>query len=115
MVLRSLAEDGDFARVLLEPFATNFLPKVEECLRAAVSAGDAYDGPVLPTLGGWFAYNLVAMSSFQSAPVPPVVSFGVPRGRLVGQIVWFALRGLGLKDEAIRRHYNPEALSVLGV
>jgi AcrR family transcriptional regulator len=115
MMLRSLAEDGELARLILQPFASIFVPKIEECLRAAVSAGDAADGPVLPALGGWFAYTLAAMASFQSAPTPPVVHFAEPRGRLVGQVVWFALRGLGLQEEAIRRHYNPEALSVLGV
>ena len=115
MMLRSLAEDGEFARLNLQPFAAVFIPKIEECWRAAVTAGDARDGPVLPALGGWFAYNLAAMASFQSTPNPPIVNFRASRGRLVGQVVWFALRGLGLKEEAIKRHYHPEALSVLGV
>lgn len=115
MVLRSLAEDGEFARLSLQPFATIFVPKIEECLRVAVSSGDAADGPVLPPLAGWFAYNLAAMASFHFAPAPPAVPYGVDRARLVGQVVWFALRGLGLREEAIRRHYNPEALSLLGV
>jgi len=115
MILRSLAEDGDLARLVLQPFATIFLPKVEDCLRAAIAAGDAEAGPVLPTLGGWFAYNLTTMISFLSAPQSPVVAFGVPRSRLVAQAVWFALRGLGLKEAALRRHYSPEALAALGL
>src|SRR5438105_6003337 len=31
MILRSLAEDGDFARLILQPFAAHFIPKIEEC------------------------------------------------------------------------------------
>ena len=115
MMLRSLAEDGEFARLILKPFETIFVPKIEECLRAAVAAGDAIDGYVLPALGGWFAHNLAAMASFHSVTNPPVVSFGISCSSLVGQVVWFALRGLGLREEAIRRHYIPEALSALGV
>lgn len=114
MILRSLAEDGDFARLIWQPFATIFIPKIEECIRAAVAAKDASDGPVPAHLAGCFAYNLATMASFQSIANPPVVKFGVARNRLVGQIVWFALRGLGLKETAIRRHYHPEALSILG-
>jgi AcrR family transcriptional regulator len=113
MILRSLAEDGEFARLLLEPFVTNYLPKVEECVRAAVATGDADDGPVRPTLGGWFTYNVAALASSQSAPLRPVANFGVSRGQLVSQVVWFALRGLGLREETIRQHYQPEALAVL--
>jgi hypothetical protein len=37
----------------------------------------------------------------------------MPREKLVEQVVWFTLRGLGVRDEAIKRYYNPEALRVL--
>lgn len=115
MILRSLAEDGEFARLILQPFATIFIPKIEECLRVAIAAGDAQRGPVAPTLCGWFAYNLAALTSFQANPTPPIVNFEGPRTSLVGQLVWFALRGLGLHEDAIQRHYNPKALAVLGI
>jgi len=45
-------------------------------------------------------------------PATPAVDYGVGPDKLVEQIVWFALRGLGLKDEAIRRDYNPRALAL---
>jgi AcrR family transcriptional regulator len=115
MMLRSLAEDGEFARLILQPVANVLVPKIDECLRVAVSVGDAAAGHVLPTLAGWFAYNLSVMSSMLSVQNPPAVDFGVPRSHLVGQVVWFSLRGMGLHEEAIRRHYQPEALSALGI
>src|SRR5437588_3602774 len=37
LLLRSLAEDGEFARELLRCYADNWVPKVEECLRAAAA------------------------------------------------------------------------------
>jgi hypothetical protein len=46
-------------------------------------------------------------------PSKPVIDFGVSRQELVEQAVWFSLRGMGLKDEAIRRWYNAEALDKL--
>jgi hypothetical protein len=30
----------------------------------------------------------------------------------VEQAAWYTLRGLGLKEEVIRRHYNPKALAL---
>jgi hypothetical protein len=31
---------------------------------------------------------------------------------LVEQAVWFALRGIGLKEKSIARHYNPKAMAL---
>jgi hypothetical protein len=38
-------------------------------------------------------------------PIDPVIDYGMPREELVTQVVWFCLRGMGLKEEAIRRCY----------
>jgi hypothetical protein len=46
-------------------------------------------------------------------PPTPIVDYGVSRPKLVEQTVWFTLRGLGLREEAIRRNYNPDALALL--
>src|ERR1017187_4290952 len=48
LILRSLADDGEFARVLLGRVAREWIPKVEECLAAAIAVGDAVDGFVQP-------------------------------------------------------------------
>ena len=80
----------------------------------ADAAGEAVARPVRPDLGGWFAHHLAAVIMLNLLPATPVVDYGVSRVQLVEQIVWFSLRGLGLKDDAIRRHYNPKALALFG-
>jgi len=114
LLLHSLLEDGDFARFFLQRVGCNWVGKVEECIQAAVAAGDAVDGYVRPGLRGWFAHNLAAMTMIQLLPANRVVDFGVSRAKLVEQAVWFSLRGMGLKDEAIQRYYNPKTLARLG-
>jgi AcrR family transcriptional regulator len=114
LMVRSLTEDGDFARLLLACLAECWVPKVEECLKAAAAAGEAARGPVSPTAGAWFTHHLAAAVMLFALPERPVVEFGVPRDKLVEQAVWFALRGLGLKEETIKRYYNPKALALLG-
>jgi AcrR family transcriptional regulator len=109
LTLRSLAEDGEFARVLHRRLAEEWVPKIEECLRVAAAAGEAFEGPVLPGLGGWLSHHLAAMLGAYLLPATAVVDYGLPPEQLVVQVAWFALRGLGLKEEAIRRYYTPEA------
>jgi AcrR family transcriptional regulator len=114
LMLRSLAEDGEFARLLLRRLAESWVPKVEECLQAAASAGEAARGPVSPTAGAWFTHHVAAAVMLFSLPERPAVEFGVARDKLVEQVVWFSLRGMGLKGEAIQRYYNPKALALFG-
>jgi AcrR family transcriptional regulator len=113
LMLRSLLEDGEFARFFLERASGCWLTKVEECLKAAVAAGEAVASPVQPRLASWFAEHLAVTIMTRLRPAAPVVDYGISRKQLVEQAVWFALRGMGLTDEAVRRYYNPKALRLL--
>ncbi|HEX3870094.1 MAG TPA: hypothetical protein VHV77_06645, partial [Pirellulales bacterium] len=112
LLLRSLSSDGEFARLFFQGPPTHLNYWMAACVEAAIADGDAYDGPVPPNLGCWFAHHLAAMISAYTLPAQGVVDYGVPQNTLVEQVVWFALRGLGLKEEAIRRYYNPRALAL---
>jgi AcrR family transcriptional regulator len=113
LMLRSLAQDGEFARLSLRRLCGEWVPKVAECIRTAVAAGDAYEGPVCPNLAAWFTHHLATMVTLELLPANPAVDYGVSRRKLVEQVVWFGLRGMGIKEEAIRRHYNPQALELI--
>jgi AcrR family transcriptional regulator len=113
LMLRSMIEDGEFARLFYERTMPCWVSKVEECLTAAVAAGDANLGAVQSKLGALFARHLAKTIMVSLMPATPIVDYGVPREKLVEQLVWFTLRGLGVRDEAIKRYYNPEALVVL--
>jgi len=113
LILQSLAGDGGFARQCHERGAAKIVAKMEECLKAAVAAGDVVEIPVKRHLLCWFTQHLAGMLAFNSMHDPPIVKYGVSRQELGQDAVWYALRGLGLKDEAIQRHYNPKALSLL--
>jgi hypothetical protein len=79
-------------------------------LQAAIDAGDAVDGQVRPSLAAWFVHQMAAMVMIHLLPSEPVVDFGVSRQELVEQAVWFSLRGMGLKEEAIRLQYKSSPL-----
>lgn len=113
LMLRSLMEDGEFARLHLERLGSSWIPKLEECVAAAVAGDDAVADQVSPRLRAWFCRHLAAVLMSHLLPQTPVVDYGVSRNELIGQAVWFMLRGMGLREEAIRRHYNPQALALL--
>jgi AcrR family transcriptional regulator len=113
LMLRSLMEDGEFARVILQRKASCWIGKAEECIKAATEAGDIAAGPVSPNLSAWFVHHLAVMIMIHLRPPTPAVDYGVTRDRMVEQAVWFALRGLGLSDQTIRRYYNPKAFALL--
>ncbi|HZW31519.1 MAG TPA: helix-turn-helix domain-containing protein [Isosphaeraceae bacterium] len=113
LMLRSLIEDGEFARLFFQKNLSCWMAKVEECLEASTAAGEAIRGPLVPKLGALFAWNLARAIMFSRIPARPLVDYGVPRATLVEQAVWFTLRGLGVTDKAIKRYYNPEGWTIL--
>lgn len=113
LMLRSMIEDGEFARLFYERTMPCWISKVESCLLVSIAAGEAVAGPVQPNLGALFARHLAKTIMVSLLPATPIVDYGIPREKLVEQVVWFTLRGLGVRDEAIKQYYNPEALAVL--
>ena len=113
LATRSLLEDGEFIRLVVKPFADAWVRKVEECLKAAAKAGELREIPVRRDLRGWFAHHIGLSLMLHLHPKVPAIDYKASKDTLVEQAVWFALLGLGIKDQAIKRHYNPKALSLL--
>src|SRR5580704_2994045 len=114
LIVRSLTEDGEFARLFLKGRPTEGNRWIEACLKAAIADGEAFDGPVRPSVGGWFTHHLAVMLKIHLLPPMPVVEYGIAHEKLVEQAVWFTLRGMGLKEETIQRYYNAKALALFG-
>ena len=113
LALRSLLEDAEFVRLGAKQFGASWIRKVEACMAAAVKAGDLKATPVRRDLRAWFVHHLAFALMLHLQPKIPAVDYGISRSTLVVQAVWFLLRGMGLEEAAIRRHYHPEALSHL--
>jgi AcrR family transcriptional regulator len=114
LMLQSILDDGDFARLRLRQIAECWIPKIEECLQTAIAAGEAVEGPMRASVRGWLAHQLASGVRIHMLPAEQLVNFGLSREQLAEQVVWFGLRGMGLTDEAIKRHYNPAALALFG-
>jgi AcrR family transcriptional regulator len=110
LLQRSMMEDGDYARLLHQRLGTPMIEKLERCIKTAIAMGDAVARPSQAVLTAWFAQHLAMTVMFHLLPTTPIIDYGLSREDLIEQIVWFSLRGMGVKDEAIRRYYRPEAV-----
>jgi len=115
LYLQSILGDGEFARLIMKQKqdSCSMIPKIAESIQAAIASGDVADMPVPAPLRALLIDRLAAVIVSDLLPSAPAVDYGMPRDKLVEHVVWFSLRGLGMKDEVIRRHYNPKALALL--
>ncbi len=112
LMLRSLLEDGAFARLVYRSRFDGYCARMEACLEAAVAAGEAVNSPLTPGNRARFAYHVGAWMALVHLPPRPAINYRVSREKLLGQSVWFVLRGMGLTDQALAAYYNPGALAL---
>jgi AcrR family transcriptional regulator len=112
LMLKSLLEDGAFARMVYRSRFDCYCSRIEACLEAAIAAGDAVKSPLTPGNRARFAYHVGAWTALVHLPPKPAINYRVSREKLLDQSVWFVLRGMGLTDQALATYYNPGALAL---
>lgn len=112
LMLKSLLEDGAFARLVYQNRFDCYCSRMETCLEAALAAGDAVKSPLTPGNRARFAYHVGAWMALVHLPPKPAINYRVSREKLLDQSVWFVLRGMGLTDQALATYYNPAALAL---
>lgn len=104
MLLRSMAEDGRFARMVLSDLGARLSGYISECLALAAEAGEM---EVVGAGQGEAASRLYRLLFFaigaQALPEEPAMDFQISEDALILESVRFQLRGLGLRHAAIER------------
>lgn len=113
LMARSLLEDGEFVRLTHKRFAKAWLAKFAACVKAAARAGELCETPVRPDLAMWFVHHIGFALMLHRHPKTPAIEYRAGPAALIEQATRFALLGVGLKEAAIKRYYNPQALSLL--
>jgi TetR/AcrR family transcriptional regulator, transcriptional repressor of aconitase len=111
LIANSYLADGEYARLVFETIFAQVFPKFGACLEAAEAAGDLAPMPVKFENRFWFAQHVAAMVALVSLSGRPAVPYRGEPDDVIGEAVWFVLRGLGLKDAAIVEHYDAEKLA----
>jgi AcrR family transcriptional regulator len=113
LLVRSLLGDGEFVRLMHRKLAAAWLKKFDACLHAAAKAGEMHDVPIRRNLCVWLVQHVAFSLMLHLQPKIPAIDYKVSREELVSQATWFALLGIGVKQEAARRYYSPRALHLL--
>jgi len=113
LLVRSLLGDGEFVRLMHRKLARAWLKKFDACLEAAAKAGDMHDVPVRRHLCVWLVQHVAFSLMLHLRPETPAIDYKVSREELVSQAAWFALLGIGVKQDVVRRYYSPKALQLL--
>jgi AcrR family transcriptional regulator len=113
LLVRSLLGDGEFVRLMHRKLAAAWLKKFDACLHAAAKAGEMHDVPIRRNLCVWLVQHVAFSLMLHLQPKIPAIDYKVSREELVSQATWFALLGIGVKEDAARRYYSPKALQLL--
>lgn len=113
LVTASLLGDGQFAKAFLDRNVCPWIDLFANCLEAAKAAGDVEDDAHAGKAELWFVHHLANTLHLVSLSGGSVVDYGLSREELTASSVLFLLRGLGLKEAAIDRHYDPGKLNAV--
>jgi len=111
LVLNSCLEDGDFLRQLFRNRFSRCFSRVDQCFAAAAAAGDLMETPVRRENALRFAHNVGLALAAMRLPDRPAIEYQGSAESVINQSVWFVLRGVGLKENAINTYFHPKALA----
>lgn len=103
LFLRSLLEDGEFARVGFRTFEDALMPLFAECLETARRSGDLVDGAPEAGPAFWF----MAQTPLMLGALSLTETMRCMNGFSYREIVQGILRGIGLREDVIARHAEP--------
>ncbi len=109
LVLQSLIEDGEYARILMNHIHGKVLPIFTTCIAAARRAGDMARRGIDPANAFWFAHHIAAQIALGRLSGRDVFPRSGDLEAVIAEAARFCLRGMGLSEQAIARYYRPKA------
>ena len=104
LAVRCLLEDRHFTGIILKPFTNNWMAMFEKCLKNSAASGDLREYSTTPHLCAWLLHH-IALGLLLHVSSKNPGAYKVPKHTLVRETVCFALRGIGLREESIKRDY----------
>ncbi len=100
----SMLEDGRFASAFFETHLRPWFPYVLKCIEASRKSGDITSSDIPDQNIIWFVHHLPMMVRLSTLPEKKI-SYA-ESARIVDQMCLFCLRGMGMKEAAIKRWYD---------
>lgn len=94
--------------MILEFLGNELLPLWNECLSEAVRVGEVIEVGLPLSNSMWFMHNLAMGTMLLQLPDESLISYEGSNEELIKMVVDFALRGIGMKEEILRKYSKPE-------
>jgi TetR/AcrR family transcriptional regulator, transcriptional repressor of aconitase len=111
LILHSLLEDGEFARLVYSMVETVGKPKFLACWEAARVTGDLLATAAPADRSFWLMHHLATMLGYVRLPNQAMAEVRLRPDAAVEETVRFILHGMGLREAAIQLHYHPKSLN----
>jgi len=113
LMLSSLLDDGEFARVFLQNTCSRWRAKMITCLKASAANNEIDMLIDEHYLNIWIFHHMAIAALVFRTPQEPVIDYGVDNTKLIDTMMTFGLRGLGMAPELIKEIYKKEELEKL--
>lgn len=112
LMVQSYLEDGYFVKSFNLPRFNKMLLYMEKFADASIEAGDMSRSPLSHNERLWFSHHLAFFLKLSHLTENRIFEYGSSKSETLFNAVWFTLRGIGFKDEVIRRYLNVEILDL---
>ena len=106
IMFASLAADAGYARLVYRRAMRLMRSPIERALEAAREAGDLTGDAISPLNASLFVEHVGSMISVSRLHGTPVVPYAGDDEALLHDSIWFCARGIGVKEDAIRRYFS---------
>ena len=110
LLFYSMLEDVSYAQTVFNKNFTNWYDIIYTSYNAAVGAGDIVKISTAPSNRIWFVHHLAMALNLCHLTGKSAFKYDMTNEELAQEAVMFALRGIGLTDEAIKKYFKPEKL-----
>jgi AcrR family transcriptional regulator len=110
LLVYSLLENTSFAKSVFEKYDRELTPLWTASVATAQKNGDMYEPLIDSVAKMWLSHHLIMAINFLHLSGESLFPYGGSKRDLILGMVIFILRGTGLKDETIRRHFTVESL-----
>ena len=109
-LFNSFLEDGEYARIVFRSIENACWDVIEACYLVAERNAHLVEMPISFSRRVWLVHHLAMALNLCHLPEVPAFEYEGTKEQLSEQAALFALRGIGLTDEVIRRFFKPEKL-----
>lgn len=110
LLVQDLLSDGAMMRSFHLDKLAPWIEKLNEQYLAVIALGDSVTPRADSLTRLWFADKLAFIMMLLNLPGENTVKFAQDEGKVFADLVLFALRGLGLTEQALHRHFNADEL-----